>query len=88
MRGTRAHRVNFPAQFTRSGRAITAEMVHPPRVTSHGLRADVVTAKFHSALSGMVRESARQHIVDVVMELHHIPATAELNAALTTGVFI
>jgi 2-methylcitrate dehydratase len=61
-------------------REYRTESIHPPQVTLQS-----VTAKFHGILADVVPYGVRARIVDAVMELHHSPSTAALDAALTNG---
>lgn len=72
----------FPCTFRirmRDGHEFSADVCAPVAVSA------IVMEKFHAALSGILPREARQGIVDAIMELHHSPSMAALDAAITAG---
>jgi 2-methylcitrate dehydratase len=63
---------------------IVSEMDHPPGFSRDGLSESAVLEKFHAVTAPLLQPSARARIVDAVMDLHHAPSTAELDAAIAT----
>ncbi|HMI95768.1 MAG TPA: MmgE/PrpD family protein [Micropepsaceae bacterium] len=66
------------------GRDFIAEIPYPPGFSQSGLDDAAVVDKFHSVAASVLDSAARQQIVDAVMEFHHSPSTATLDAAIST----
>jgi 2-methylcitrate dehydratase len=58
--------------------------IPPPGFSQSGLDETAVVEKFHSVTATVLDSAARKRIVDAVMEFHHSPSTATLDAAIST----
>ena len=67
------------------GREFTAEVPYPPGFSGNGLDANTVIEKFHAITEAVLARKARERLVDAIMEFHHSPSTATLDAAMTKG---
>jgi 2-methylcitrate dehydratase len=66
------------------GRELVAEVPYPPGFSLNGVDESAVTAKFHAVAAPVLGSTARQRIVDAVMDFHHSPSTSTLDAAIST----
>jgi 2-methylcitrate dehydratase len=66
------------------GRDFIEEVPYPPGFSQSGVDEVATTEKFHAVTAPILDSGARARIVDAVMELHHSPSTATLDAAIAT----
>jgi 2-methylcitrate dehydratase len=69
------------------GREHMAEVPYPPGFSLSGVDEAAVMAKFHAVAAPVLAASARERIVDAVMDFHHSPSTSTLDAAISTQGF-
>ncbi|HYK78004.1 MAG TPA: MmgE/PrpD family protein [Micropepsaceae bacterium] len=69
------------------GREHMAEVPYPPGFSLSGVDEAAVMAKFHAVAAPVLAPSARERIVDAVMDFHHSPSTGTLDAAISTQGF-
>jgi len=68
-----------------AGHVFEAEVPYPPGFSRNGLDRDTVFSKFHAVTEPILNPSARERIVDAVMQFDHSPSLAVLNAAISKG---
>ena len=66
------------------GRELVAEVPYPPGFSLSGVIEAEAIAKFHAVVAPVLGATARERIVDAVMDFHHSPSTAALDAAIST----
>jgi 2-methylcitrate dehydratase len=66
------------------GRDLIAEVPYPPGFSQSGVDEAAIIEKFPAVAAPVLPSAARARIVDAVMELHHSPSTATLDAAIAT----
>jgi 2-methylcitrate dehydratase len=58
--------------------------IPPPGSSQSGIEEGAVIEKFHAVVARILDSAARERIVDAVMQFHHNPSTATLDAAIST----
>ena len=66
------------------GQDFMAEIPYPPGFSQSAADEAATTEKFHAVGAPVLASAARERIVDAVMEFHHSPSTAALDAAIST----
>ncbi len=69
------------------GREHVAEVPYPPGFSLSGVDEAAVIAKFHAVAAVVLNRTARERIVDAVMDFHHSPSTSTLDATISTQGF-
>jgi 2-methylcitrate dehydratase PrpD len=58
--------------------------IPPPGSSQSGIEEGAVIEKFHAVVARILDSPSRERIVDAVMQFHHNPSTATLDAAIST----